>query len=260
MTARQPGNSSGFSLVEILVAMTLGVVLLGGAVAIFASSKDSYRLQENIAGMQENGRYAIQALRRGVEMAGYPRIRDVTPFIVADASGGLVDANGDTLTGIGATANNDGNNGSDTVTIQYRSRGTTADRDCLGVGITNGRMIINQYFIDNNELRCRGIGSAAAQALAENVQNLQALYGVDDDGDGTANRYVRADQVGEGGVPGWDSVVSLRLALLVASGSTIGTSEETGELALLDATVTPPADGRLYRVFTTTIPLRNRIP
>ncbi|HFE32676.1 MAG TPA: prepilin-type N-terminal cleavage/methylation domain-containing protein, partial [Gammaproteobacteria bacterium] len=52
MNSYSHNPQSGFSLVEILVAMTLSLVLLGGTIVIYASSKDSYRLQENIAGMQ----------------------------------------------------------------------------------------------------------------------------------------------------------------------------------------------------------------
>ncbi len=245
MKTRLPDSGpAGFSLVEILVAMTLGVVLLGGALTIYTSSKDGYRLQENIAGLQENGRFAIQALRRNMEMAGFPLILEIPPFVIGGANG---------------TADG-GGNASDQITIQYRS-----DTDCLGAGTpTNAaapRVAVNRYHIDNGALRCEGNGNPGApESLVDNVINMQALYGIDDDSDGTANRYVRADQVGTGGVPGWNSVVSLRLALLVSSDSNINTTQQAGGFELLDAPAINPGDNRLYRVFTTTIPLRNRIP
>ncbi len=101
----------GFSLVEIMVAMVLGLILLGGTIAIYASSKDSYRLQENIAGMQENARFALHALRRDAEMAGFPRVLNVAPFIVTgDNPGGNINVTAD-----------GGGNASDVVTIQYQS-------------------------------------------------------------------------------------------------------------------------------------------
>lgn len=257
-------SQQGFSLVEIMVAMLLGVILLGGTITIYASSKDSYRLQENIAGMQENARFALFALRRDVEMAGFPRVLGISPFIAANNDGDVFDANGVLLNdgSIKPTVDGDSNN-SDTVTIQYQSS-APSNRDCLGAVIPDGDMVINQYFIsDANELHCRGIGNAASQPLVENVTNLQALYGVDSDNDSVANLYVTAKQVSDGvviaGTPDWDRVVSLRLALLVASESSTGAAQKQS-YTLLDAPALTMNDGIMYRVFSTTIPLRNRIP
>ena len=244
MTRILHGNprQQGFSLLEIMVALVLGLVLLGGTITLYASSKDSYRLQENVAGMQENARFAIHALRRDVEMAGYPLLRDIVPFIA------------------NRTTNGDGTT-SDQFTIQYRSNDATTT-DCLGnFVVAAGDIVTNQYSIgDNNDLRCLGSNNAAAQSLVENIHNMQVLYGVDDNNDNNANRYVRSDQVGVGTVPGWANVVSLRLALLVASENDIGSTQQAGAIPLLDTQVDAPVDKRLYRVFTATIPLRNRIP
>ncbi|HEB93937.1 MAG TPA: prepilin-type N-terminal cleavage/methylation domain-containing protein [Gammaproteobacteria bacterium] len=240
MTRLFPGRQrqQGFSLVEIMVALTLGLVLLGGAITLYAGSKDSYRLQENIAGMQENARFAIHALRRDVEMAGYPLVNDIVPFVAAT-----------TTNGNGAV--------SDQITIQYLSR-APATRDCLGNNIAAESPIINRYFIgEGNDLRCQGNNNDAHQSLVEDIHNMQALYGIDDDNDSTANRYVRADQVGAGN---WGRVVSLRVALLVASNGDINATQQAGSISLLDTEIDAPDDNRLYRVFTTTIPLRNRIP
>ena len=232
-------HQQGFSLVEIMVAMTLGLVLLGGTITLYASSKNSYRLQENIAGMQENARFAIHALRREVEMAGFPLARNIMPFDPNPLA---------TFDG--------GNNNSDQFTIQYESRDpNTPNRDCLGTVVTPlGTLISNQYSIDNNgNLVCQG--NSGTQTLVDNVINMQALYGIDTDADGSANQYLQAGA----GIP-WQNVVSLRLALLVASENAVDPTQPAGGFTLLDAPAITPNDSRLYRVFTTTIPLRNRIP
>jgi len=263
---RKPNHpQSGFSLVEILVAMALGLVLLGGTIVIYASSKNSYRLQENIAGMQENARFAILALRSNLEMAGFPSINDVEPFLV----------------GSNETSDGSGSN-SDQITIRYESRAPLTT-DCLGTDIPQGNIIESHYFINaDNNLACRGNGNRSPQTLVENIDNMQILYGVDTDagGDGVANLYISASEVEAGvvsvGTPDWDKVVSLRLALLVSSETAINnpatatgadsptapsTSVSTSrDFTLLDAPTITKDDGRLYRVFTTTIPLRNRIP
>ena len=232
-------HQQGFSLVEIMVAMTLGLVLLGGTITLYASSKNSYRLQENIAGMQENARFAIHALRREVEMAGFPLARNIMPF------------DPDPL----ATFDG-GNNNSDQFTIQYNSGNPPNNIDCLGNAIAAGALITNRYSINNNgDLACLGSGNPIPQTLVENVVNMQALYGIDTDADGSANQYLQAGA----GIP-WQNVVSLRLALLVASENAVDPTQPAGGFTLLDAPAITPNDSRLYRVFTTTIPLRNRIP
>ncbi|WP_164504304.1 PilW family protein [Nitrosomonas sp. HPC101] len=64
-------NQQGLTLVEMMVAMTIGLVLLGGMVTVLSSSQNTYRVNEALARMQENARYAFQLLSRDVRMAGY---------------------------------------------------------------------------------------------------------------------------------------------------------------------------------------------
>lgn len=53
---------AGMSLVEILVAMAVGLVLLAGLIQVWASSRQTYRFAEAQARVQESGRYAVQML------------------------------------------------------------------------------------------------------------------------------------------------------------------------------------------------------
>ncbi len=64
-------HQTGFSLIEMMVAMTISAILLAGVVEIFASSKTTYRIQENLSRVQENGRFALDFLTREMRMAGY---------------------------------------------------------------------------------------------------------------------------------------------------------------------------------------------
>lgn len=61
----------GVSLVELLIAMALGLVLLAGIGYIYWGSRQSYTLQENLAGLQENGNFAVELLAQDLRMAGY---------------------------------------------------------------------------------------------------------------------------------------------------------------------------------------------
>ncbi len=104
-----------------------------------------------------------------------------------------------------------------------------------------------------------GAARVQEETLLENVESMQILYGVDpqDDGIDRVESYVRADQVAS-----WDNVRSVRLALLLRSTETEAVSQEGrgATFDLLGTAIDPPDDGRLRRVFTTTVALRNRVP
>lgn len=67
---RLPANL-GLSLVELLVALVLGVVLTFGAMNLLLQSKRSYIEAEELARLQENGRFALRYLSHELVMAGY---------------------------------------------------------------------------------------------------------------------------------------------------------------------------------------------
>ena len=61
----------GLTLVELMIAMLLGLFLLGGLLQIFISSKQTYKMQEALSRLQENGRFAIDFMARDIRLAGY---------------------------------------------------------------------------------------------------------------------------------------------------------------------------------------------
>lgn len=67
-TARK---QKGLSLVEIMIAMLLGLFLTGGIMQIFASSRMTYKVHEATSRMQETGRMAIEVLARDIRMADF---------------------------------------------------------------------------------------------------------------------------------------------------------------------------------------------
>ena len=66
-----PKSSRGFSLVELMVAITVSLILLNGVMQIFTGSKENYAIQEELSRLQENGRFAMDVLTREMRMAGY---------------------------------------------------------------------------------------------------------------------------------------------------------------------------------------------
>ncbi len=68
---KQLYKEKGLTLVELMVAMVIGLVLVGGVIQIFVSNKQAYRVQEAMSRVQENGRFAIEIFSRNTRMAGF---------------------------------------------------------------------------------------------------------------------------------------------------------------------------------------------
>lgn len=61
----------GFSLVELMVAMTIGLVVLAGVGYVYLESRVSFRAVDNLSRMQESARYALEVMAHDIRMAGY---------------------------------------------------------------------------------------------------------------------------------------------------------------------------------------------
>jgi len=60
----------GFTLVELMVAIFLGILIVGALLSSLISNKDSLRVSENLARIQENSRFALELMSRDVREAG----------------------------------------------------------------------------------------------------------------------------------------------------------------------------------------------
>lgn len=61
----------GFSLVEIMVALLIGTFLMSGVIQIFLSSTQTFRMQDGMSRLQENGRFSMNFITRDLRMAGF---------------------------------------------------------------------------------------------------------------------------------------------------------------------------------------------
>lgn len=68
---RQPDRQRGVSLIELMVAVVVGLLLLGGLIQVYLSNKQSYNAQEQLARMQESGRFAMDMITRDLRRSGY---------------------------------------------------------------------------------------------------------------------------------------------------------------------------------------------
>lgn len=63
-------HASGFTLVELMVSMVLGLIVIGGALGAMLANRQSYRTNEGLSQIQENARIAFELLARDIRQAG----------------------------------------------------------------------------------------------------------------------------------------------------------------------------------------------
>ena len=78
-------HSSGFSLIELMVAMTISLVLIAGAAQVYLNSSQAYAVNDATARLQENARYGMSVLEPDIRMAGYWGLTNVADGIVGKA-------------------------------------------------------------------------------------------------------------------------------------------------------------------------------
>lgn len=81
-------NHQGFTLVELMIAITLGFIVVGAVGSLYLSARQSFRTTDNMSRMQENARLAIETLARDVRMAGYVgcgNLQNATVTTIANA-------------------------------------------------------------------------------------------------------------------------------------------------------------------------------
>jgi Tfp pilus assembly protein PilW len=69
-TGRERTLEAGFSMVELMVAMVVSIMVVGGAALLASQMQSSYRGQLEAAAAQQEGRYALQWIERYLRAAG----------------------------------------------------------------------------------------------------------------------------------------------------------------------------------------------
>ena len=228
----------GMTLVELMVALTigLGIVLMAGRLLVLANG--AYAAQIESAGVEDGGRFAIDLIGRAVRLAGATDPDTVADAAADSAPARLAGLDARTLSRAAAGIDDPlpaAVNGSDVLAVRFP--GDDSAVDCAGFSVAAGGEGWSIFYVARNgegeaELRCKYRGAAhwSSDALVSGVDGFQVLYGVDTDDppDGVANRYVNATAIdvldaGFAGLPPaefnrrthWKRVVGIRVGLLL---------------------------------------------
>jgi type IV pilus assembly protein PilW len=252
----------GFTLVEVMVAIAIGLFLTAVIANLFVNSRSAYNTTDEISRMQENMRFAYQLLARTVHLTGYRNT------VTVPASG----LNGTFVGGaIALDGTNDNVNGSDTLTIRYQGSGPPDGTivDCSGAEIRADQIVTNVFSIRPRQdgrlaLFCEPsiVGGAAVPPveIVPDVRAMHILYGEETDA-GTLTDYVADRYVPRNGVGNMDSVLSVRIALLFETANAGARNDlDDRTYQMNGVAVGPFNDTRVRRLVTWNFNLRNRTP
>jgi len=236
-------KQSGISLIEIMIALVIGLILIAGIAQIYISNKQAYRLQESISYVNNNARFALFFLQEAVTAAGYkgnPAEANEDAFPATAAGAGCANfIKGQSITGgAGAT---------DLFCVKMKSPVYTAGAadiaamtDCVGNAIAENVTVTTHFFISaNGELSCDTSHSdgtvGAPQPLVSDVTIIPAndlLYGEDTNNDNVVDLpYVATPS-------NWEKVIAVNISVNLSSDADTTGSNVTTDGGLLQRTVT----------------------
>jgi type IV pilus assembly protein PilW len=211
---RHPGHRArGFTFVEIMIAMALGLFLIGGLLTLVQAMRRTSTNQNGLSQLQDNERMAMQLITDVVQSTGY-YVNPVLNTAAGEFPAGTFGPAAFTVAGQGLV----GNVGApDIITVRYETAGTAVGDnviDCTGNAPTGAAKFVNQLTIANNYLTCTLWLNGAQQApvaLVPGITNMTVLYGVQT-GNGaatnSADTYLNAAQV-----TNWTAVKSVQITL-----------------------------------------------
>jgi type IV pilus assembly protein PilW len=197
----------GFTLLEIMIAMSIGLFLLGALMTIVQTNKAVFINQSQLAQLQDSERMAMTLMADVIQRAGYfpdPTVNTAGGTLIASAPF----ANGQTITGAAG----------DSVSVRYMTAGGDGILNCSGLSNPVGGaniLYVNQFAVvagvPSGQLVCTMNGTP--YTLVNGVTNLSVLYGVKTNLAAAGNNvdtYLRASQMTP---TNWNNVITVMVTL-----------------------------------------------
>lgn len=240
----------GYTLVELLVGMTLGLVVAAAAVSAFLAAQAAYLVIADRILLEERGQRALAVVTLLLRQAGWrtetATATAATAAVTAFPAVSGADNCGQPAIGPLPSCAKAGIGRSDALLVRFDGSalpGAPAQpdqtmTDCSGYAVaaqqagpsgTPDYVAANLIYVAAGsdgvpQLLCRyptrrqgkidGTGWTSG-ALVRGVESLQFRYGLDTDGDGMADRYESAATIQAQGAAAWERVLAVQVALAV---------------------------------------------
>jgi len=217
----------GVTLVELMVALALGLLITVAMLKVYVDASRMYRFNEGLARVQENGRFALEFIRRDARVAGFWGCYSDAPLTnqISATSDAWLDVAAGHITG----TNDDGLNSADSITFRSATgSGTLVNTTMTAISgdvsvdsvatITSGMPVLISDCNNGDIFQVTGIsGTSLAHAAGTNTNtsaNLSKAYA-------SGSRVYQAQQSTFCIAPGADpSQPSLRRLINPTSGQT----------------------------------------
>ncbi|UCD71559.1 MAG: PilW family protein [Syntrophobacterales bacterium] len=179
-------RKTGFTIIELLVALSISSILIAAAYRTFTAQHKVYHVQNEVMEMQQGVRVAMDILARDIRMAGFwSTVSLSNPILINPVEEGI-------------------RSGTDSIAVQYQYNGVE-------------RTIT--YFVDDDAAEphlirkvTEGGGDLSASPLSNNIRDLQLTYGRDVNSDGIVDQW-------EENPIGWEhEIIAARISVQVRSG------------------------------------------
>ncbi len=208
----------GLTLVEMMIAILIGLFLTGGLLTLVQAMKRANLNQSGLSQLQDNERMAMTLITDVIKSTGYyygPLVNTaVSSFPVKNynANANFTFA-GQALVGTGTYAA-----GNNVITSRYLTAGGDNIINCTGNPSGVAATFVNTFSLDGNgNLQCTLIvngGNPTTVPLISGISNMQIYYGVQTNGAAGTNSvdtYMDAAAVTAGSY--WPSVKSVQVTL-----------------------------------------------
>ena len=88
-------RAAGFTMIELMIAIGMGLALIAGLAGVLASTSGSSRTNDRTSELQSNGVYALNAIKQDLRQAGYRGYTWAEPAAVTAALGTITGECGD---------------------------------------------------------------------------------------------------------------------------------------------------------------------
>ncbi len=294
---RALARQAGFTLIEMMVAMAIGLAVIGALISAYLVSFKSGRHTDAMVQITEDATLALNVMRQQVAQAGFSQAHGVSeggglvthafPAIAGCEAANFVDLQVGILVPANCRPADPDQATPDALEVAYEGSvlagpasngilggpGIKQPLDCLGNSFakthddtTGDDFWLNdsKFYVADGSLWCHGPGNAAGAAVVQNVETLQITYGMAAAPAGSpgAGQIIYYDVAPHPGSPLWANVLSVNLCVQVRSA-----------LKVLDKAQSPTlggwvdcrnvrrtsTDGYLRRTFSTTIVLQNKL-
>jgi len=234
MQAGKRRTQGGFTVVELMVALLIGLFLLGGLLTLVQDNRRSFASQNQLSQLQDAERMAMTMITDVIQSAGYypdPTTNSATLVMPANGTFG---AAGQAIVGTYNAAAP-----GDTITVRYATNPGDTITNCIGQSNTGGAVATytNAFSVVNGQLVCTMNGTAyniigttpTANFTGIVVTNMSILYGVTTGSSpNNVDTYYTATNV-----PNWSNVISVQVTLTF-------TNPMYSTLAAAQGTTVPP--------------------